>query len=92
MAEQEYAGFWIRFSASFIDLVISVVVLMIPLSYIYGAQYWTAELWVYGVWDLILGYIVPFVATLWFWHRFLATPGKMATNLIVVDARTGNKL
>ena len=90
--EQEYAGFWIRFGALLIDLVIITIVLVVPLSFIYGEEYWFGEQIIHGFWDVLLGYIVPIVATIWFWLRFLGTPGKMATRLKIVDAKTGNKL
>jgi len=92
MNEQEYAGFWIRVGATLIDLVIMIIVLSVPLSFIYGEEYWLGEQLINGFWDLLLGYVVPIVATIWFWLNFLGTPGKMATNLKIVDAKTGNKL
>ena len=92
MNEQEYAGFWVRVGATLIDTVIIMIVLMVPLSFIYGEQYWLGDRYIRGFWDLMLGYVVPIVATIWFWLRFLGTPGKMALKLRVVDARTGNKL
>ncbi len=85
MKEQEYAGFWIRFGAELIDLVIRIIVLCVPLSFIYGEEY-------YGFWRVLLGDIVPMVATVWFWLRFFGTPRKMATKLKIVDAKTENKL
>ena len=90
--DQEYAGFWIRFGAFLIDLVIITTVSGVPLSFIYGEEYWSGEQIIHGFWDVLLGYIVPIVATIWFWLRFLGTPGKMATRLKIVDAKTGNKL
>ena len=60
--------------------------------FIYGSEYWVSEQTVKGFWDLLLGYIVPFIATIWFWLRFFGTPEKMATRLKIVDARTGQKL
>lgn len=92
MENQDYAGFWVRLGASFIDLIIFSIVLLVPLTFIYGEQYWLSDQLVYGVWDVLLGYIAPFIATVWCWLRFLATPGKMASNLKVVDAKTGSKL
>jgi uncharacterized RDD family membrane protein YckC len=92
MNEQEYAGFWIRLGATLIDTVIMVIVLTIPLSFIYGQQYWHGTAYIHGFWDFILGYVVPIMATIWFWLRFMGTPGKMALKLRVVDAHTGNKL
>ena len=92
MNEQEYAGFWIRLGATLIDTVIMVIVLTIPLSFIYGQQYWYGTAYIHGFWDFILGYVVPIMATIWFWLRFMGTPGKMALKLRVVDAHTGSKL
>jgi len=37
-------------------------------------------------------FAVPLTATVWFWIKFQATPGKMATSLRVVDAKTGKPL
>ena len=92
MKDQEYAGFWIRFGAAIIDTIIILIVTGIPLTLIYGEQYWEGEQLISGVWDVLLGYVFPLVATIWFWRRFLATPGKMATKLQVVDAKTGNRM
>jgi uncharacterized RDD family membrane protein YckC len=92
MDGKEYAGFWIRFGAMLIDLVVMIIVLYIPLTMIYGEEYWIGEQFIYGFWDVILGYIVPIVVTIWFWLRYSGTPGKMATKLRIVDAATGNKM
>jgi len=92
MMNKEYAGFWIRTGAALIDLIIMIIVIYVPLSFIYGADYWLGDKWVHGFWDLLLAYVLPVIATIWFWIRYLGTPGKMATNLEVVDAKTGNKL
>ena len=92
MEAKEYAGFWVRFGASLIDLVVMIIVIYIPLSFIYGEDYWIEDGFIYGFWDVILGYVIPFVATIWFWLHFLGTPGKMATKLEIVDAATGNKM
>ena len=92
MENKEYAGFWIRFGALLIDLVIMAIVLYVPLSLIYGEEYWVGDKLIYGFWDVMLGYVVPFVATIWFWLHYLGTPGKMAMKLQIVDASTGGKM
>ncbi|SEH95211.1 Uncharacterized membrane protein YckC, RDD family [Rheinheimera pacifica] len=92
MDNKEYAGFWIRLGAVLIDMVILFIVLFIPLSFIYGEEYWLGDKFVYGFWDIMLSYVFPFIATIWFWLRFLGTPGKMAAKLEIVDATTGNKM
>ncbi|MAM69815.1 MAG: RDD family protein [Gammaproteobacteria bacterium] len=91
MENRHYAGFWIRFTAFMIDLVIILVCVTIPLTLIYGTRYWTEGAAFYGFWDLMFNYILPFVATIWFWQRFLGTPGKMLLKLRIVDAQTGGK-
>ncbi|HYE41216.1 MAG TPA: RDD family protein [Ramlibacter sp.] len=90
--QQRYAGFWIRVLAGLIDLVVMGIVIYVPLTLIYGAQYWESEDFIAGFWDAFLGYVVPFVGTIWFWRTFLGTPGKMALKLRVVDADTGDRL
>ena len=92
MENQEYAGFWIRFGSVLIDLVVMAIVFWIPLTLIYGEEYWVGDQIYHGFWDLIFSYILPFVATIWFWLRFFGTPGKMALRLKIVDAPTGGKL
>jgi uncharacterized RDD family membrane protein YckC len=92
MEDKKYAGFWIRFGAFLIDSVVMFIVLYIPLSFIYGEEYWVGDESIYGFWDVMLGYVVPFIATIWFWLRFLGTPGKMALKLEIVDAKTGRKM
>ncbi|MDP2380411.1 MAG: RDD family protein, partial [Pseudohongiella sp.] len=92
MEGKEYAGFWIRSGAVLIDLVVMAIVLYVPLSFIYGEEYWLGDSFISGFWDLMLGYIVPFVATIWFWLHYRGTPGKMATNLEIVDAVTGKQM
>lgn len=88
----EYAGFWIRFAALMIDVVFMSIVLYFPLTLIYGEQYWLGDQVIHGFWDLLLGYVVPIVATIWFWLRYMGTPGKMALKLRIVDAVSGERM
>jgi len=92
MDEKQYAGFWIRVCAQLIDLLFWTILVFIPLTYIYGEEYWTGEQFFFGLWDALLGYVFPFVATVWFWLKFFGTPGKMLLKLRIVDENTGNKL
>ena len=89
--EQEYAGFWIRVGAALIDTVLILIVVMPILIAIYGKSYWTEDTMLHGFWDLIFGYVLPAVIVIVFWVYKSATPGKMATKLIIVDAQTGGK-
>lgn len=92
MDNQEYAGFWVRVGAAFIDMIVMMIVLYVPLTFIYGEQYWSGDQLIYGFWDLMFGYVLPVIATIWFWLKFLGTPGKMALRLRVVSADTGQKM
>ncbi len=87
----EYAGFWIRVGASLIDSVLMLIIVMPILLVIYGRSYWMNEFLVQGFWDVMLSYILPAVAVIVFWVYQSATPGKMMTNLTIVDAKTGEK-
>ena len=88
-ASVKYAGFWVRALASLVDTIMLAVIITLPLTLIYGAEeYSTGEKLFLGFWDIFLGYIVPVLLTIWFWMRFLATPGKMLFGVQVVDAET----
>ena len=89
---KEYAGFWIRCGAALIDMVVLIIIIVIPLIFIYGEALLTEDKSIHGFWDLMLSYIVPFFGTLWFWLKYRGTPGKMATKLEIVDAVTGNSM
>lgn len=92
MEDYEYAGFWIRFAAALIDTIVVIIVFLVPLTFIYGTEYWTGDKLYHGFWDIFLSYVAPFLATIWFWIKFFGTPGKMALGLKLVDAKSGNRL
>jgi uncharacterized RDD family membrane protein YckC len=92
MDNQEYAGFWIRVAAAIIDTLVFILVFAIPLTFIYGTGYWTSEEPVSGIWDVLIRYIAPIFITVWFWTKYLGTPGKMALRLRVLDANTGQAI
>jgi len=92
MNNAKYAGFWIRAGASVIDALLFMIVLLPLMFFIYGEEYFTSEDLVVGAADLILNYILPIVIIIWFWLRFQATPGKMATKLTILDASTGGPM
>ena len=90
--EKEYAGFWVRFGALVIDMVIMMILFYTPLSLIYGEEYWYSDKMILGFWDFLLGYVIPIVLTIVLWLKFQGTPGKMAMKLSIVDARTGKTI
>lgn len=86
-----YTGFWIRFGAVLIDLVILALATFPPLLMIYGEAYFYSQSHVRGTADLLISYAMPFVATVVFWTCKSATPGKMVFKAMIVDAKTGKK-
>lgn len=87
----QYAGFWIRVGASLIDTLL-VFLLTVPILYLfYGQSYWLDESMIKGFWDVVISYVFPTAAVITFWVYKSATPGKMATHLTIVDAKTGGK-
>jgi len=91
MSEQEYAGFWIRVGASIIDTILLLLVIAPVLTAIYGTSYWINGSLVQGAWDVLFNYLFPAIAVVIFWICKSATPGKIATKLTIVDAKTGGK-
>ena len=91
MIEQKYAGFWIRTGAALIDTILFLLIIAPILTLIYGADYWVSETANFGIIDVGLQYILPAVVVVAFWIYKSATPGKMATKLTIVDAKTGAK-
>jgi uncharacterized RDD family membrane protein YckC len=89
--EVEYGGFWIRTGAAIIDSILVFIIIAPILTAIYGTNYWLSEERYKGIVDFSLSYIFPVVALLIFWIYKSATPGKMITNLTIVDAKTGEK-
>lgn len=90
--EYKYAGFWIRVGASLIDaLLISVITVPLTIM-IYGDLVWEGKPFILGAADFFINYTLPFIAVVLFWLYKSATPGKMALNIKIVDARTGGKL
>jgi uncharacterized RDD family membrane protein YckC len=87
----EYVGFWARTMASVVDTLIILVVSVPLLLLIYGMNYFTDPQAVAGTWDVVISYLFPIVAVLWFWIVKQATPGKMLLDAKIVDAKTGAK-
>lgn len=88
----EYAGFWIRVGATFIDgLLFSIFTLPITMI-VYGDALWESESMILGPADFLINYVLPAVVVVLFWLYKSATPGKMVLKLKIVDASTGNVL
>lgn len=89
----EYVGFWKRFVATVIDVMILTVVLTPLMLGIYGLNHFDPQRILSGQleggrWDWLIELSVAVIAIL-FWRFRGATPGKMAISARIVDARTG---
>jgi len=88
----EYAGFWLRAVAAFIDSLVVALVTLPALYLLYGPVYFTQTPHaVAGAGDLLISYVLPAVAVLLFWHFKSATPGKMLVRAKIVDAKNFEK-
>lgn len=88
--ETEYAGFWIRVGATFIDSILMLIVFIPLLLWIYGGEALMVQLQTreYGGLYYLVTYVLPAIVVVVFWIARQATPGKMALSLKIVDAKT----
>ena len=98
-----YAGFWIRVGASLIDTLILLLIMFPLMASIYGLNSMSMEMSDGGMnysassysfegsGNFFLNYLLPAIIVMAFWLFKSATPGKMATKLTIVDAKTGKK-
>jgi uncharacterized RDD family membrane protein YckC len=86
----EYAGFWIRFGAIFIDGIlmwIANMIIIIPLGFMGFASFEQPAIMVTTQLIITLfQFAVPAVYDTWFVGKYGATPGKMACKIKVVTA------
>ncbi len=92
MKNIEYAGFWVRVGAAFIDTILMLVFIVPIMVLIYGQEYLSDTSSYYGIWDFIFNYLIPAIVVMLFWVYRAATPGKMFFDLKIVDAETGGKI
>jgi uncharacterized RDD family membrane protein YckC len=89
----DYAGFWIRFGAIFIDgIIISVVYLMIHIPLVIFMTAGVEKLSVFATSQILttlIQFVFPAAYTTWFLGKYSATPGKMACKIKVVTADGG---
>lgn len=87
MDQTRYAGFWVRFGAAIIDgFLISIVTSL--LAYVMVGPDFIKGIGLGWSSDIAIGYLIPAILTIWFWRRYLATPGKMVMGIEVVDSDT----
>lgn len=84
------AGFMLRLAAVIVDCIVFFLFITVPVALVFGTVSMSGgsqPMWA----NVVFGYMLPFIVTLWFWQRYLGTPGKMMLGIQVVDARTGRK-
>jgi uncharacterized RDD family membrane protein YckC len=81
-----YAGFWLRFSAVMIDLILFFVISLVYRFLVVGMEDFSSGAQLSWSMNIVINYVLPAGVTIWFWLRFLGTPGKLLCNVIVVDA------
>src|SRR5512140_2039860 len=90
----EYVGFWVRVAASLIDTVLASFLLM-PLAGLLLGRGLSLDVLAasdYSLSSLLLNYLLPAGAIVWFWIARQATPGKMVFKARIVDAESGGRL
>lgn len=87
-ASVRYAGFWIRVVAAIIDTLLSAIILVPILWMVFGREYFSSDEMIQGPVDFLLTWVAPAVAVILFWIYRSATPGKMAIDASIVDAKT----
>lgn len=93
-----YAGFWRRVAATIIDNLILIPVLGILTAWLFGSGATTPALddlspaGISAMQQYLLQQLLPLLLTLaitvFFWVRFVGTPGKLLLHCQVVDAHT----
>lgn len=88
----EYVGFWARFGAAIIDILLQLFITMPLMFAVYGRIWAPPGQFVMGFAEVVINYIIPAVIVIAFWVYMGATPGKMAMSARIVDADTGAPL
>jgi uncharacterized RDD family membrane protein YckC len=88
----EYAGFWVRFGAFFVDFIALSVITMPLTRAIYGRIDAPLGVFVMGPAGLLINFIGPAVLTIVLWVKFGGTLGKIAISAKIVNADTGESL
>lgn len=93
-----YAGFWRRVAATIIDNIVLIPVLGVLTAWLFGADNATPALddlspaGMQAMQQYLLQQLLPLLLTLaltvFFWVRFVGTPGKLLLRCHVVDAQS----
>jgi uncharacterized RDD family membrane protein YckC len=90
--DMDYAGFWIRSGAAFVDYLLIMLIALPLLAHIHGWSIINTEptgLIAVSA-EIAISWFLPAAAVIIFWITSQATPGKMAVSVKIVDAVTGN--
>lgn len=92
-----YAGFWRRTLAYSIDTLIVLPTVLILLYLAFGSDYFAAiggqtVGFAQAALEFLIRTVFPTVFVIFFWLRFLGTPGKLMMECRVVDSRTLGRL
>lgn len=88
--ELEYVGFWPRVGASLIDTALILVATLPLLFILYGKDDFQRGSIPQGPANVIISWVLPALAVIFFWVVKQATPGKIAIGAKIVDAKSGN--
>jgi uncharacterized RDD family membrane protein YckC len=87
----EYVGFWPRFGATVIDVLLQLVITL-PLTYVIYGRISTPGKMFMGLGDFVINLVFPAAVVITLWVYMGATPGKLAMSARIVDADTGAPL
>ena len=89
----DYAGFWLRFGAWFIDYIIlgiGSMIIYLPLTIMGAFSFDNPAVFVtFQIISTIINFALPAAYEIWFVGKYAATPGKMACKIKVVTADGG---
>ena len=84
MEDLQYVGFWSRFWAAMMDMVILMMIIY-PIFYmIYGSAF-IERASDFNLFNNLINYLLPFIAIILLWKSKGATPGKMFIKAKIVD-------
>jgi len=84
MEDLQYVGFWSRFWASMIDVIIWMI-LIYPIFYLIYGNTFIERASDFNMANNVINYLLPFIAIILLWKSKGATPGKMFIKATIVD-------
>jgi len=88
-SEPKYAGFWLRFGASVIDIIVLLAIIAPIEIAVFGLEYpslaMAGETLAVDIWIQL---VLPLLAMIVLWRYRSATPGLMLVSAKIVDATT----